>query len=292
MPDKNISPQNISLIGAHVSIAGGFAKAIERGTAIGATAIQIFTKSNRQWKASQIRECDTKDFLIAQKKSNIHIVVAHAAYLINLGSDSIETQRQSLQSLIEEIQRCATLHIPYLVLHPGSSSKDTIQACMQIANLLQQALLATEECNVTILLETMAGQGNTIGANFENLAFLRSNIALKSRIGFCIDTCHVFSAGYTFDTESSYAKFMSTIDATLGIAHIKAFHINDSKKELGSKVDRHEHIGQGKIPLSAFSLLLHDKRFENVPKILETPKDTEFEDDIRNITTLRNLLKK
>lgn len=287
MPDKNSL-----LLGAHVSIAGGFAQAIHRGVAIGATALQIFTKSNRQWKASPITEDDAENFLSAQKKSPIQIVIAHAAYLINLGSDSLATQNQSLLSLIEEIKRCDKLHIPYLVLHPGSSSKDPIQACTQIAKLLEEALQATDNCKVMILLETMAGQGNTIGASFENLAFIRKHVALKSRIGFCIDTCHVFSAGYTFSTQESYDTFMQTLEATLGVAHIKAFHINDSKKELGSKVDRHEHIGQGKIPLSAFSLLLHDKRFANVPKILETPKDNEFEDDIRNLKTLQDLLKK
>ena len=141
---------NSLLIGAHVSIAGGFSKAIERGTAIGATAIQIFTKSNRQWKAAPINEAEAKDFLNAQKKSSIEIVAAHAAYLINLGSDSLATQHKSLQSLIEEIQRCALLHIPYLVLHPGSSTKDPIKACVQIADLLQQALFATKECDVMV----------------------------------------------------------------------------------------------------------------------------------------------
>ncbi len=287
MPDNNSL-----LIGAHVSIAGGFAKAIERGVAIGATAIQIFTKSNRQWKATPIKDGDAKAFLIAQKTSSIQIVAAHAAYLINLGSDSKATQNESLKSLIEEIQRCDTLHIPYLVLHPGSSTKEPAEACLQIASFLEEALQATKPCKVIILLETMAGQGSTIGASFENLALIRKNVATKHRVGFCIDTCHIFAAGYAFDTKKSYDECMKTIDSTLGIAHIKLFHINDSKKDFGSKVDRHEHIGKGKIPLSALSLLLHDTRFTNVPKILETPKDNEFEDDIRNIQTLRNLLKK
>ena len=198
-----MSNMNSLLIGAHVSIAGGFAKAIERGVAIGATAIQIFTKSNRQWKASDIQEKDAQEFLQAQKSSSIKIVFAHAAYLINLGSDSLATQHQSLKSLIEEIQRCDMLHIPYLVLHPGSSSKDQTQACIQIASLLEEALQATQTCKVMILLETMAGQGNTIGASFENLALIRKNVSLKARIGFCIDTCHIFSAGYAFDTKKS-----------------------------------------------------------------------------------------
>lgn len=292
MPNNNSLHTDTQLIGAHVSIAGGFAKAIERGVAIGATAIQIFTKSNRQWKAAPIEESDAKDFITAQKQSSIKIVVAHAAYLINLGSDSVATQNESLKSLIQEIERCAMLHIPYLVLHPGSSTKDIESACLQVASLLEEALHATESCKVMVLLETMAGQGNTIGAHFENLACIRKNVASKSRVGFCIDTCHVFSAGYAFDTKKSYDEFMNVIDATLGISHIKLFHVNDSKKDLGSNVDRHEHIGLGKIPLSAFSLLLHDTNFANVPKILETPKDTEFEDDIRNIKTLRDLLKK
>jgi len=287
MPDKNSA-----LIGAHVSIAGGFSQAITRGITIGATALQIFTKSNRQWKSSPIKEADAQEFLTAQKTSPIKIVVAHAAYLINLGSDSAATQHESLKSLIDEIHRCDILRIPYLVLHPGSSSKNPEEACMQIALHLEKALQATYECKVTILLETMAGQGNTIGASFENLACIRNNVSAKHRIGFCIDTCHVFAAGYAFNTQDLYDIFMHKVDTTLGIANIKLFHINDSKKELGSKIDRHEHIGKGNIPLSAFSLLLHDKRFETVPKILETPKENEFEDDIHNITTLRNLLKK
>lgn len=282
-----------SLIGAHVSIAGGFAKAIERGITIGANTIQIFTKSNRQWKASPIQENDALDFITAQKKSSIEIVVAHAAYLINLGSDSAATQETSLKSLIEEIQRCDILHIPYLVLHPGSGTKDATDVCLQIASLLEKALHATENCKVMILLETMAGQGDTIGAQFENLAFIRNHVALKSRIGFCIDTCHIFAAGHAFDTQESYKSLMHEIDSTLGLSHIKLFHINDSKKELGSNVDRHEHIGEGKIPLTAFSFLLRDPRFIHIPKILETPKDKdkETEDDIRNIKKLKSLLK-
>ena len=165
---------------------------------------------------------------------------------------------------------------------------------MQIADLLQQALFATKECDVMVLLETMAGQGYTIGAQFENLAFIRQHIAAKSRIGFCVDTCHIFAAGHKFDTKESYLSLMHEIDKTLGISHIKLFHVNDSKKDLGSKVDRHEHIGEGKIPLAAFSLLLHDTNFINVPKILETPKerDREAQDDIKNIEKLKSLLKK
>jgi len=280
------------LIGAHVSIVGGFAKAIERGTKIGATAIQIFTKSNRQWKATSLQESIVQDFFDAQKNSPIKIVVAHAAYLINLGSDSVATQHTSVKSLIQEIERCDTLKIPYLVLHPGSGSKEASQVCLQIAQFLEEALKATSSCKVMILLETMAGQGDSTGADFASLAQIRKHVSNKSRIGYCIDTCHIFAAGYEFETPIKYQALIKTIDKELGLKNIKLFHMNDSKKELGSHVDRHEHIGKGKIPISAFKLLMNDAHFAKVPKIVETPKETELEDDIQNIKTLKNLLKK
>ncbi len=283
--------KNECLVGAHVSIAGGFFKAIEEGTIIGCTTIQIFTKSNRQWHANSILQADAQAFIAAQKCSEIKTVVAHASYLINLGSATPGVQAKSLSALIDEIKRCHELEIPYLVLHPGTAEPNSKESTLkQTGNYINQALQATPACTTTVLVETMAGQGKSVGSSFEELRTILEQVTDKTRIGVCFDTCHAFAAGYDFTTPQSYTSTFKQFDELIGLKYLKVFHLNDSKKELNSHVDRHEDIGQGLIKLEAFALIMNDPRFKRIPKILETPMTTGIEDYKRNLQTLLSLI--
>lgn len=277
------------LLGAHISTAGGFENAIIRGESIGCTAIQIFTKSNRQWAAKPIESSVSMAFKNALQHSFIKIVIAHAAYLINIGSPNTEIRNKSTLALIDELDRCHQLGIPYLVLHPGAKGNTTDQECLQrIAEQLDVACQKTQG-KTMILLETMAGQGNSVCNTFEQLASIYEHVTHKKRIGVCFDTCHTFVAGYDMQTEASYHQTWHTFDDILGLTMVKVIHINDSKKPLGSRVDRHEHIGQGKIGETFFKLLMNDPRFFDIPKILETPKEGLLE-DWHNMRTLAHLI--
>lgn len=285
MKSKNL------LLGAHISIAGGFDKAIDRAEETSVNCMQIFTKSNRQWYAKKITKEEIESFKERQKKSSISIVVAHAAYLINLGSKSDETVQKSIKSLSLELQRCEDLLIPYLVLHPGTARFESETTSLQfVAEQIDTAIKTSETKNVLLLLETMAGQGNTIGYTFQQLATIIKHSEQKDRIGICFDTCHAFVAGYDFHNESLYKSMWQDFEKTIGLNKLKMFHMNDSKKELGSRVDRHEEIGKGTIPVNSFALILKDERFQNIPKIIETPEGSnKIEYDKKNIEALRKL---
>lgn len=279
-----------SLCGAHVSIEGGFYKAIERGEYINGNVIQIFTKSNRQWASKELNDKDITLFKEKQKTSPIRIVVAHASYLINIGSPDETCAKKSVDALIDELQRCNALAIPYLVLHPGSHTKSDEAACLiQISKNLDKAL---EQSNgsTTVLLENMAGQGSTVCYSFEQIAKVIKKAKNRDKIGVCFDTCHAFAAGYDFRTEHDYNEMWKQFDKIIGLDKLHAIHINDSKKDLGARVDRHENIGQGKIGIDAFSLLLNDPRFFAIPKILETPYAT-IEDHKENMLVINSLIK-
>jgi len=285
--------KNQIFAGAHVSIAGGFFKAIEEGTQIGCTAIQIFTKSNRQWNSKPISQEDAQKFIAAQKNSDIKIIAAHASYLINLGSSNQETQTKSFHALIDEVERCHQLQIPYLVLHPGTAELEKKELALEkTGNYINQVLDKTSHTSVTILVENMAGQGTSIGSSFEELAAIIFQIKNKKRIGICFDTCHAFVAGYDFTSQEGYTQMFKKFDTTLGFEYLKMFHMNDSKKGLNSRIDRHENIGQGQIPLQAFSFIMNDPRFLSIPKILETPKDEtdSIKNDKHNLETLLKLI--
>lgn len=284
--------KNQYLLGSHMSVAGGFFNAIADGMEVGCTAIQIFTKSNRQWKSRSITDEESKLFIDAQKKSTIKAVVSHASYLINLGSITPDVQKKSFDALIDEVKRCHQLEIPYLVLHPGTAEvgvKD--ETLHQTGKYIDQVIEETSDYPVTILIETMAGQGKSIGSSFEDLAMILNQVNNKSRIGVCFDTCHAFAAGYDIRTETGYKKTLKDFDTTIGLQHLKAFHMNDSKKSLNSRVDRHENIGEGFIGLKAFELILNDPRFANIPKILETPQMEDLNNDKKNMQALLNLIK-
>ncbi len=277
------------LLGAHMSIAGGLDQAIFRGESIGCTTIQIFTKSNRQWAAKKLTTVDIENFKTAQKESDISPVVAHSSYLINLGSPKKDISKKSTKALAIELQRCEELGIPYLVLHPGSCLASSEEKCIeQIAQNLDKAL-ALAPGKTMVLLETMAGQGSIIGYTFEQIAEIIKLTSNKKRVGACLDTCHVFAAGYEFDSKKKYKAMWDNFDATIGLKKLKAIHINDSEKACGTRVDRHADIGKGKISLEAFKLLFNDPRFFDIPKLLETPKES-LTDDQRNINTIKKLL--
>lgn len=282
--------QKNPLLGAHMSAAGGVKNALIAGESIGCTAIQIFTASNRRWSYNLIKDDDVKDYLDHKKKSPIQVVISHASYLINLGSPKKEVVDKSIKALKAELQRCDQLEIPYVVLHPGSRLDSKEQdALMQIAtNLTTIITETTSKC--VILLETMAGQGSSVGNTFQQLATILNNTPAK-KIGICLDTCHIFAAGYNISDEDHYKQTIKQFDQIIGLEKLKAIHLNDSKKECGSCVDRHEHIGAGKIGLQAFKFIMNDTRFISIPKILETPKESSLKDDIRNLSELKKLIK-
>lgn len=279
-----------TLLGAHLSIAGGIEKAFYAGASIDCTALQIFTHSNRQWAIKDISQQTIEATKEAQKETGIKHVLVHASYLINLGTASADTYKKSLNALEKELEHCSALSFPYLVLHPGSGLANP-QACMkQISEAINEVLHKTKS-STTILLEIMAGQGTSVGRNFEQLAEIKSGIHEKKRIGFCIDTCHLWAAGYDFSTEKGYHKVWKEFDDILGYEYLKGIHMNDSKNPLGSHVDRHQEIGKGTIGMEAFRLLMNDPHLQDVPKVLETPKK-ELADYAHNMKVLRDLIEK
>lgn len=278
------------LIGAHMSISGGMEQAIMRGDSIGCGAIQLFTRSNRQWRSSTL----TSDEIALFKETAAHarsvkIIIAHASYLINLASANSDIQERSTEALVDELKRCELLGIPYLVLHPGSGQSDSPNQILSIVAHNINKALQQAEGNTLLLLETTAGQGNSLGRSFEQLAYMYDNIKEKTRIGICVDTCHIFAAGYDISTKAGYMQTWQQFEYFLGYDLLHALHLNDSKKGVGSKVDRHEDIGKGKIGMEGFRQLLQDSHFKNKPKIIETPKEG-MDDDKRNIATLISLL--
>ena len=281
------------LLGAHMSIAGGVAKAPERGCQATCDVIQIFTKSNVRWRASPLTAADADAFADALGRSKIHLAFAHSSYLINLCSENPETRRRSRESLADELLRCSLLGLPYLVLHPGAHGGagetrgiDCIAA--QAARALDKA--ASHPRPPALLFETTSGQGSAIGWRFEHLAGLLERLDASFNVGICFDTCHVFAAGYDLRTRETYEASMAEFDRLVGLERIRAFHLNDSRGALGSRLDRHAHIGKGRLGREAFRLLLADRRFADRPMVLETPKDNWPEMDIRNLRLLRKLL--
>lgn len=274
------------LLGAHMSIAGGIEHAFYNGASIGCTAIQFFTHSNRQWSMKPLSPQSIEATKKARQETGIEHAVVHASYLINLASETALTTKQSIITLKKELENCHLLGITSLVLHPGTQSNPK-EAIERISEGLNECLADTPD-STEILIETMAGQGGQVGYQFEQLALIKSKVQHKKRIGFCIDTCHLWAAGYDFSTEKGYLSVMHEFDSILGLTHLKAMHLNDSKKRLGSRVDRHEEIGKGTIGLEAFRLIMNDKRLADVPKILETPKN-ELEDYAHNMKILVSL---
>ena len=278
------------LLGAHMSIAGGVDKAFERGQHAGCDVIQIFTRNNNQWDAPPLTHKQAAQFIAQKKKTGINCVAAHDCYLINIASPDKMLREKSQQALIDEVERADQLRIPYVVMHPGSHTGSGERSGIKlIMSSLRKVLRGTQHATVAMLLETTAGQGSSIGYTFEQLGEIIDNIREKDRVGVCFDTCHAFAAGYDFRTRKTYRKTFSHFNDVIGLQYLKMFHFNDSKKELGSRVDRHEHIGKGALGHEAFRLILRDKHFKKVPKILETPKSVDMHEDRVNLATLRRL---
>ncbi len=276
------------LIGAHMSIAGGLHLAFPRGEEAGCAALQIFTKNASQWKAKPISDEEARTFRETWQKSPIGPVVAHDSYLINLASPDEEPWRRSIAAFREEMERCALLGIPDLVMHPGAPRESGEEAGLARVAEAFRLLFADAPEGVRVLLENTAGQGSTLGHRFEHLAEIMERVP-GGRFGVCLDTCHTFAAGYDFSSAEGYERTMAEFDRLVGLGRIAAFHVNDSKKGLGCRVDRHEHIGQGAMGLEGFEALMRDGRFADIPKILETPKGKDAELDRMNLATLRRL---
>jgi deoxyribonuclease IV len=273
-----------------MSIAGGVHRAFERGEDVCCRVIQIFLKNSNQWNARPLTERDRDLFRKAQKRTRIGPVLAHDSYLINLASPDRDLYRKSLHAFVEELKRANFLGVPFVVLHPGAHvGLGMDSGIARTARALGEALDRVEP-PVMILLENTAGQGSSLGGRFEHLAAILEKIRHPDRVGVCLDTCHLFAAGYDIRTEEGYETTMRECRRLIGFRQVRAFHVNDSKRELGSRVDRHAHIGKGFIGLEAFRCLINDRRFTHVPKILETPKGPGLEEDVMNLATLRNLV--
>ncbi len=280
---------NDILLGAHVSIAGGFARAVERAEKLNCTAIQVFTKNQVRWDAPALKDDEIEEFNLRLSASGIRIVVGHSSYLINLASNDKTIAKKSIDALFLELDRCRKLGIPYYVIHPGAHKGAGKER--GITNIIYRLKEAVKEYgdSVTLCVETMAGQGTTIGERFEDIASIIDGVG--DEIGVCIDTCHIFAAGYDIRTEEAYNNTFSQFDRVIGMDFLKVLHLNDSKADLGAHVDRHIHIGKGRIGLKAFGFLMNDSRFAGIPKIIETPKDSNYEYyDRQNLETLRSLL--
>lgn len=283
-----------ALIGAHMSVAGGLYTAFERADRVGCTALQIFTKNSNQWNDPKLTEEDIAKYREAENKSKVRIVVSHDSYLINLCGATRELLSRSRKAFINEIERCRLLGIRYMIFHPGAHTTQERKAALKlVSESLNFAHETTKESGVVTLVETTAGQGTTVGSSFEEIAEIISGVKDHDRVGVCIDTCHIFAAGYDIRTRGGYDKTMKEFEETLGFELLHAIHFNDAKKPLSSHVDRHEHIGKGEIGKEAFGFFMNDERLVSVPKILETPKGEDgYSMDLENLRLLRSLQKK
>ena len=281
------------LFGAHESIAGGVFNAIERGKKATCDTIQMFNKSNSQWRAKKITDKELKKYFEMIDELEVTVSTSHSSYLINLASPKDDLNEKSYLALKEELERCEILKIPNLVFHPGSHVGEGEEAGLdRIANNVVRMFEELPETdNVTLLFETTAGQGTNLGYTFEQIAYLIDKSGGHDRLGVCLDTCHVFAAGNPLSDPKDYKKTMKQFEDIIGLERLKIIHMNDSKKEFGSKRDRHEHIGKGFIGLEAFRNIVNDKKLKKVPMILETPKGDELTEDVENLNLLRSLVK-
>jgi deoxyribonuclease-4 len=281
------------LLGAHMSIAGGVHCAVERAISIGCTTMQMFVKNNNQWRGKKLTTEDISTYKKLLRESSIGPVVVHDTYLINLCATNKDILQKSRDALKDELDRCEMLGVEYLNFHPGShmgaGEEDGIKRIAESLNLIHEQ---TSGYGVKSVIETTAGQGTAIGYRFEHLRQIIDLVEQRERMAVCVDTCHVFAAGYDIVTETGYEQTFSEFDSVVGLHRLVAFHVNDAKRERGSRIDRHEHIGKGMIGKAGFRLLMNDDRFKTIPKILETPKKPEMKEDVKNMRVLRSLVKK
>ncbi len=287
-----MSRRTTPLIGAHMSIAGGYERAVEAAAECGMDVVQLFTKNNNQWRGKPISDDDVTRFRDSLARRQIRHPLSHSSYLINLGSSDETLWRKSVDALIVELQRAEVLGIAYVVVHPGAAvGAEESVGLDNIVRGLDEIHDSHPTLKAKLALENTAGQGSCLGWRFEQLAYLLEHVRQPDRLGVCFDTCHAFAAGYPLAERKDYLATFREFDQLIGVERIVAFHLNDSKKERGSRVDRHEHIGRGHVGLEAFRHLLNDKRFRDTPMYLETPKgDHEGRSwDAINLATLRAL---
>jgi deoxyribonuclease-4 len=278
------------LLGAHVSIRGGVSMAIERARSIRCTAMQIFVKNNMQWFARPLSQQEIRSFLNHAQRSELLSVFAHANYLINLAATNAQFHANSIRALSEELIRADQLELPFLVLHPGAHLGAGEDAGLdKIVNSINEVFRKIPKVKTKIALEITAGQGSCIGHRFEHLAYIIENVRERERLAVCVDTAHLFAAGYDISSERSTRNTFREFDLVVGRDRLVAIHLNDSKTERGSRVDRHAHIGKGRIGLDAFRFIMRSPRFRKIPKVLETPKKENLAEDVMNLNTLRGL---
>lgn len=279
------------MLGSHMSIAGGVAKSVARGESVGCTAMQIFVKGNTRWQHPPLTDDDAEAFRTQLAKSPIKSVIAHAIYLVNLASGNPDFYRKSIDDLVEELGRCDRLGVSGLVLHPGAPGEDGPDVGIErIAAGLDEVFTRHGPGKCRILLETTAGQGSALGVTFDEIAAIIKRSANPKRLAVCLDTCHVFAAGHDLRTRPGYDAMWLQFDRVLGLRRLAAIHLNDSKKPLGSRRDRHEHIGKGEMGLEPFRFLLNDTRLRAIPMVLETDKGPDLAEDVENLRVLRSLI--
>jgi deoxyribonuclease-4 len=280
---------HIRLLGAHMPTTGGLHKAILSGHEIGCTAVQLFTASPRQWRTRPLSEQEIAAFEEARQQTGIDTVISHDSYLINLAAPDVDVLQRSREAFLDELQRAEALHIPWVVTHMGSYLNSSEEAGLAtLGESVRYLLQQTERLRVGIALETTAGQGTNLGYRFEHLARIIDMAGGSERIGVCLDTCHVFVAGYDIRTPEALSATLNEFDRVIGLQRLKVIHVNDAKKPLGSRVDRHEHIGEGELGLETFRILLHEPRIAHVPVILETPEPEKMHPV--NLRRLREVL--
>lgn len=286
-------------IGAHMSVAGGMARAVDRAVLHRCEAMQIFTKNASQWQAKPLDPADVRAFRAGVDAAGIHPVVSHASYLINLATTTPALRAQSIAALADELDRADTLGLQGVVIHPGTCTAGSEDDALRlVAEAIRAAFKAHRRRRTRLLLEHTAGQGRTVGHRFEHLAAILAHLHGSSRVGVCLDTCHLLAAGYDLTSDAGFRETFETFGRVVGFERLEVFHGNDSKKPLGSRVDRHEHIGEGWLGLDPFRRLLHDSRFAGLPILIETEKalngaraGTLVPDpyDLANLDTLRRL---
>jgi deoxyribonuclease IV len=286
-------------IGAHMSIAGGIAKAVDRAVVHGCEALQIFTKNANQWRGKPLDRVDVRAFRARIEQTAIHPVVSHASYLINLATTFPVLREQSIAAFVDELDRADALGLLGVVIHPGTCTAGTEDEALRlIADAIKRAFRARRRRRTMVILEHTAGQGRTLGHRFEHLATIIQHLGGSERIGVCLDTCHLLASGYDIVNQAAYRDTFDAFDRIVGIGRLKVFHANDSKRPCGSRVDRHEHIGRGCLGEEPFRQLLHDVRFRGLPMLIETEKSRDTEKrgtlepdafDMQNLETLRRL---
>ena len=279
------------LLGAHFSVAGGLQNALYEAQSYDCNVLQIFTKNASTWKERVLTSEEVATFKKARSETGVESIASHTSYLINLAAPDKKKHALSCRALEQELARSSQLDIPFVVLHPGSHmGKGEQEGLKRIAESVNEIFRKNPVFKTRLLFETTAGQGTSIGHTFEELAAIRDQIKEPEGIGFCLDTSHIFAAGYDLRTEKACRKTVDAFEKIVGLAHVYVIHLNDSKKDLGSRVDRHEHIGEGAIGLKAFKFFMKDKRFVKIPKIIETPKHKDDKDgDRANLKKLRSL---